>query len=177
MMIKNVIILGGHIQALGLARQAHSIGVRVVLLLQDGFSVARFSNAVDKVVICTELKKLKEAIQPFAGKQTLLFPTSDEYIEFLTDNYYELTEQYVLGIPKPECVEIFADKRETYPFAERNGIPHPLSWYPNDMNDVRLIAEAMNTPLIIKPGIMYSFHKMFGKKAFKCDTPEELISM
>ena len=60
MKINNVIILGGHIQALGLARQAHKIGVEVILVLQDDFSVARFSRAVRKTIVCTDINKLKE---------------------------------------------------------------------------------------------------------------------
>lgn len=174
-MIENVIILGGHIQALGLARQAHSIGVRVILLLHDGYSVARFSKAVDKIVMCADMKNLKDTISPFAGKQTLLFPTSDDYIEYLTDNYQELNQQYVLGIPKPSCVEVFADKRKTYQFAEQMSIPHPNSWYPNNLEDVCQISKTADFPLVVKPAIMYSFHKTFGKKAYRCDTPDELI--
>lgn len=176
MKIDNVIILGGHIQALGLARQVHNMGVRVILFLQDGFSVARYSNAVDKILICADKNRIKEALQPFFGKQTLLFPTSDEYIEYLTDNYNELSQNYVLGIPKPDCVNIFADKRKTYQFAERMGIPHPKSWYPDNMDDVRKISQTADYPLVVKPAIMYTFHKAFGKKAYKCDTPEDLIS-
>lgn len=177
MKIKTVIILGGHIQALGLARQAHRLDVKVILLLQDSFSVARFSRAVDSVVVCADMNHLKKVLHPFAGKHVLLFPTSDEYIEYLTDNYAELCQEYVLGIPKPDCVSIFADKRKTYQFAERLGIPHPKSWYPNDMDDVRKISATTTFPVVIKPAVMYSFHKTFGKKAFRCDTADELISL
>ncbi len=176
MKIKNVIILGGHIQALGLARQAHSINVRVVLFLQDKFSVARFSCAVDNIEIFSDIKDLKEKLKTYVGKDTLLFPTSDEYIEFLSNEYNELVQQFVLGIPKPECVEIFANKRKTYQFAEKIGIPHPKSWYPNDIDDIKKISRTANYPLVVKPAVMYTFHKMFGKKAYKCDSPEELIS-
>ena len=176
MKIENVIILGGHIQALGLARQAHRIGVKVILLLHDGYSVARFSKTVSKVVVCPDINQLKKKLHPFAGKQTLLFPTSDEYIEFLSDNYEELNKLYALGIPKPDCVNIFADKRKTYQFAERMGIPHPKSWYPDNMSDVRDISKKADYPLVVKPAIMYAFHKTFGKKAYRCDTPADLIS-
>ena len=175
-MINNVIILGGHIQALGLARQAHGMGLRVILFLQDGFSVARFSNAVDKVVVCTDMDKLKKELQPYSSKQTLLFPTSDEYIEYLSDHYDELNQLYTLGIPKPDCVNIFADKRKTYQFAERMGIPHPKSIYPDSMKDVRKIADTTTFPVVVKPAVMYSFHKTFGKKAYRCDDAEALIS-
>ena len=176
MKIENVIILGGHIQALGLARQTYRIGVEVILLLHDGYSVARYSKAVSKVIICSDMNQLKKVLQPYTGKQTLLFPTSDEYIEYLADNYDELNKQYVVGIPTPECVRIFANKRNTYQFAEQMGVPHPKSWYPDNLDDVKRIAETADYPLVVKPAIMYAFHKTFGKKAYRCDTPADLIS-
>jgi len=149
MKIKTIIILGGHIQALGLSRQAHRLGVKVILLLQNSFSVARFSNTVNEVLVCSNIMQLKEVLLPYVGKQTLLFPTSDEYIEFLSENFHELSSKYVLGIPKPNCVRIFLNKRKTYQFAERYGIPHPKSWYPNNMNDIRKISRTADYPLVI----------------------------
>ena len=68
-MIQRVVIFGGHIQALGLARQvaAHRRGlvignrklvigeqepkIEVVIVTDDGCSVARFSRAVDRTII------------------------------------------------------------------------------------------------------------------------------
>jgi len=175
MKITTVIILGGHIQALGLARQTHKMGVKVVLLLQDNFSVARYSNAVDEVMVVPEMDRLKESLQPFAGKQTMLFPTADEYIEFLEANYDELNTNFVLGIPSPECVKVFADKRATYQFAEKNNIPHPKSWYPNNLDDIKKIAPTLTYPIVVKPAVMHTFHKAFGKKAYRCDNSHDLL--
>lgn len=177
MKIENVIILGGHIQALGLARQAHQVGLKVVLLLEDGFSVARFSNAVNEVVVCADKYYLKELIQPYAGRQTLLFPTSDDYIEYLTENYADLSQTYTLGIPGPDCVQIFANKRKTYQFAEKEAIPCPKSFYPDNMDDVMRISEMIDYPTVVKPAVMHTFHKMFGKKAYRCDNAVELIAL
>ena len=50
-MIDNLFILGGHIQALGLARQAKRSGIGVFLFVPDIYSVARFSRCVDKIHI------------------------------------------------------------------------------------------------------------------------------
>ena len=46
MAINKLILLGGHIQALGLARQACKCGVPVYVCLKDAYSVARYSNSV-----------------------------------------------------------------------------------------------------------------------------------
>ena len=54
-MIKRVVILGGHIQALGLARQVKARGIEAVIVTDDGCSVARFSRAVDKTIVCENI--------------------------------------------------------------------------------------------------------------------------
>lgn len=176
-MVKRVIILGGHIQALGLARQTAKLDIPVVLFVEDGYSVARFSNSVQKTVIFGTVDQLEKKLACYRDSGTLLFPTADDYVEFLAEKYSELNKHFILGIPNPEIVALFGDKRKTYQFAEQAGIPHPKSWYPDTIIDVEHIANKIEYPIVIKPSIMYSFHKMFGKKAFRCDTKDELISM
>ena len=174
-MVKQVIIIGGHIQALGLARQAANLGITVVLFVEDGYSVARFSNSVKKTVVFGNVEQLKEKLACYRDSGTLLFPTADDYVEFLAVNYAELSKHFVLGIPNPEIVTLFGDKRKTYQFAEHAGIPHPKSWYPDALDYVEHIADKITYPVVIKPAVMYSFHKIFGKKAFRCDSKEELV--
>lgn len=96
-------------------------------------------------------------------------------IEFLVKYYDEFNEAFYMGIPKPETVTLFSDKRNTYRFCEKNHIACPHSWYPDTIEDVKQIADEVDYPVIIKPSIMYSFHKLFGKKAFRCNDKNELI--
>lgn len=175
-MVKQVIIIGGHIQALGLARQAANLGITVVLFVEDGYSVARFSNSVKNTVVFGNVEQLKEKLACYKDSGTLLFPTADDYVEFLAANFKELSMHFVLGIPNPEIVALFGDKRKTYQFAEQAGIPHPKSCYPDTLDDVEHMADKITYPIVIKPAVMYSFHKMFGKKAFRCDSKEELVN-
>ena len=130
---------------------------------------------VQEIVVFGSIGGLDKYLRKYEDADTLLFPTSDEYIEYLVDNYDELRQKFILGIPDPTCVKIFADKRMTYKFAEQMGIPHPKSWYPDNMDDVRKISKTAEYPLVVKPAVMYAFHKKFGKKAYRCDSPEELI--
>lgn len=176
-MVKNIIILGGHIQALGLARQVNSVGVKVILIIPDKYSVAYFSNAISKTIFCRNTEELYQNICFYKTyeKETLLFPTNDEMIEFLVNYYDEFNKRFFMGIPDPEIIEIFSDKRNTYQFCDRNQIPCPHSWYPDTLEEVKQIADKVDYPVIIKPSIMYSFHKLFGKKAFRCDNKNELI--
>lgn len=174
-MIKQVIIIGGHIQALGLARQAHATGVSVILFVEDTFSVARFSRSVTRTVVFGSLDHLSARLVSYQDTDSLLFPTADQYVEFLADNQESLSRHFVLGIPQKENVELFGDKRNTYKFASKIGIPHPRSWYPEDLEAVQDICHEASFPLVVKPAVMYSFHRLFGKKAFRCDDKDALM--
>lgn len=176
-MVDEVIIIGGHIQALGLARQAKSIGVKVTLCIADGYSVARFSNSVSYIYIYGNFEFLYNYIRSKGSseKHILLFPTNDESIEFLCMYYAEFQKCFYLGIPSPDIVELFADKRNTYLFSIRNKIPCPKTWCLKDVGDVEKYRGEFNFPVIVKPAVMYAFHDLFGKKAYKCDSYEELL--
>ncbi len=172
--IDTLIILGGHIQALGLARQAKTKNVKVSLVIPDGYSVARFSRCVDNVFICKTEDRLLQCLDSNKRDGVMLFPTSDDYIDFIVRHFETLKESYSIALPDLPTTKLFADKTLTYQFAEANGIPHPWSKYPQSLSDVNDMAERLEFPVVIKPAVMYDFHKRFGKKAFLCDSKEAL---
>lgn len=174
-MIHSLFILGGHIQALGLARQAKRKGLAVTLIIPDGFSVARFSRYIESAVICRNEIKLTNYLTAKADLSILLFPTSDEYIDYLLQNYTWLKERFTIALPKTETVKLFADKRLTYSFAHDHSIPHPWSLFPKSYEDAKAMADSVVYPVIIKPAVMYDFHKRFGKKAYLCENKDSLL--
>ena len=104
-MIKQVIILGGHIQALGLARQAKAMDIPVIVFIEDSYSVARYSRAVKKSVVFGNINNLNDYLAPYRDTDTLLFPTADEYVEFLSDNRETLSKHFMLGIPQKDVYQ------------------------------------------------------------------------
>lgn len=176
MNIQRVVIIGGHIQALGLARQVAKKQVEVVLLLDTAWAVARFSRYVTKIVYYQTPEELHLQIMQLqlSHKATLLFPTNDEAVEVLSNHYEEYNTHFAMGIPNPSIVELFNNKRNAYQYVANNGIPCPKCWYPNTIDEVRQIATTLEYPVVVKPAIMYSFHATFGKKAYRCDNAEEL---
>ena len=175
-MINSILILGGHIQALGLARQCKAKGLYVVVLTDDKCSVARWSCAVDKTYFYRTNDELMQKLHTLASKESLLFPTSDDYIDFIVAYRNELEDLYMIALPDNEIVALFADKRLTYQFAEKHKIDHPASQYPNSWANVGEIADKITYPCVVKPAVMYSFHKQFGKKAFLCKDKEDLLA-
>ena len=178
-MLKEVIFFGGHIQALGLARQTAALGLDVILCVDDKCCVARYSNSVKIVEYYKTPQQLCAIVEKYRSvdRHCLLFPTNDEMVVFLSQHYDDYLTGFCLGIPNPEIVNLFNDKRLAYQFAEKNGIAAPKCWYPDSMSDVEKLSNDLPYPVVVKPAVMYSFHKAFGKKAFRCDSKEELISV
>lgn len=178
-MIQRVVIIGGHIQALGLARQVAKKRVEVVLLLDTAWAVARFSRYVTKTVYYKSAEELHAQIMQLQlpNKATLLFPTNDEAVEVLSNRYEEYHVHFAMGIPNPSIVALFNNKRSAYQYVQDNGIPCPKCWYPNTIDEVREMATTLEYPVVVKPAVMYSFHATFSKKAYRCNNAEELESI
>lgn len=178
-MIKRIVILGGHIQALGLARQASAKNVEVILLSESKYSVARFSRATTRTIVFESKEEEKSYIDDLCLPEnaTLLFPTNDEAVELLYDNYSDYKTRFAIGIPNTEIVALFNNKRRAYQYAEKNNIPCPKCWYPNTLEEVTKLSSNLPYPVVVKPAVMYSFHAIFGKKAFKCNNADELLKI
>lgn len=177
-MVRKVFILGNHIQALGLVRQINDLGISAFLFSTSKFSVASFSNAVNKHFVFNSQEHLLRMIIDKVEKkekEILLFPTNDEMVDFLAKNYNELKDSFYLGIPEPINVEIFYCKRETYLFAKQNNIPTPKTWIIETIEKLKDDSLGFAYPVVIKPTIMHMFHKTFGKKAYKCENRYELL--
>lgn len=175
-MIQRVVIFGGHIQALGLARQVKAKGLEVVLIVEDKYQVARFSRAVSKTYVCATIEEQLQIIESLElpNRGTMLFPTNDEAVEMLCGRYEEYKERFALGVPEPKVIELFNDKRSAYRFAEASGVHCPKCWYPDTMEEVEALSKELPYPVVVKPAVMYSFHATFGKKAFRCDDAASL---
>lgn len=175
MAINKLILLGGHIQALGLARQACKCGVLVYVCLKDAYSVARYSNSVKKFFIIDNDDKLEDKILSLADENTLLFPTSDDYIDFIVERYDNLSTKMQIGLPSLDIINTFNNKRNAYEYIQSLGIHQPISYCPNSFEDVLKLADTIEYPIVVKPAIMHSFHKQFGKKAYLCLDKDSLI--
>ena len=175
-MIKNVFILGNHIQALGLARLAKKANLSVRLFNNYKASIARFSNACQHFHLFRDKEHLLQMLLELAvDKDTLLLATNDSLIDFLSLNYKVLSTLYHLSIPEPKVVDICYNKIYTYQKAMEIGIPIPESNFPASMDEIRELAERIKYPVILKPAVMHTFHHVTGKKVLYCDDKESLI--
>lgn len=176
-MINSVFILGDFVQALGVARQVKQLKIKVLLLTKSKFSLAAMSNAIDKIVLCPNIENdLEDILEQYKDKQTLLFPTGDEYIDFIEANREKIEHLYTIALPDSTVVSLFSNKRNAYQFVNSIGVASPKSWCPNTLEDVKDIAQDISYPCVIKPAVMFSFSAVFGKKAFLAETSLDLIN-
>lgn len=176
-MITTIILLGNHIQGLGVSRICHRLGLKVHLFNEESLCVTRFSQS------CTSftrfrgsgglLRKLLEL--DVARHEAVLMPTNDRYVGFMADYYDELRAKYHLSIPPPEVTDIGYNKIKTYSIAREMGIPIPGSWFPRTEEDLQQLEDEISYPVIIKPAVMHKFYSQLKKKVFLCHNREELL--
>jgi predicted ATP-grasp superfamily ATP-dependent carboligase len=177
-MIKQIIILGNHIQALGICRIVGKMGYPVVLFNSYNQSVTRYSKYCTEFVLFSShadlLLKLEK--RGSSDKSTLLIPTNDDLVGFIRNHYAILESKYFLSTPNPEVIDICFNKKNTYLKAEELGIDIPKSYFPNNKEELLSIADKLIYPVILKPAVMFTFFQATGKKAFKCTNYQELIA-
>jgi predicted ATP-grasp superfamily ATP-dependent carboligase len=176
-MIDTVILLGNHIQGLGVARICRRAGMRVYLFNEDGLCVTRFSNTCSKFVRFDGdtdlLAKLLECPVPY--QTALLMPTNDRFVGFMADHYEVLQRKYQLSIPSPEITDLCFNKIKTYTVAREMGIPIPESHFPKSEAELQQLGQRLAYPVIIKPAVMYRFYSQLKKKVFLCHNASELL--
>lgn len=175
-MIDTVILLGNHIQGLGVARICRRAGMKVHLFNEDPWCVTRFSHTCDKFIRFAGNTDLLDKLLTFDAqpKTVLLMPTNDRFVGFLADHYQILNHTFTLAIPSPEITDICFNKIKTYTQAKEMDIPIPESYFPSSEAEVQALGERLEYPVIIKPAVMYRFYSQLKKKVFLCRNAEEL---
>jgi len=176
-MIKQIALLGNHIQSLGICRIVGRLGYPVVLYNSYKQSITRYSKYCSKFVLFSNHDDLlvKLGTKESLDKTTLLIPTNDSLVGFIRDNYEFLNSRYFLSVASPDIIDFCSNKKNTYLKARELGIDIPTSYFPNNQEELLAIADELVYPVILKPAIMFTFFHATGKKALKCNNHQELI--
>ncbi len=171
---RNVIIIGGHVQGLGICRILGKMGYQIVLFDDTRYNLTRWSKFCKKFVFFREKELLSILLeQKDTYKGNIIFPTSDKYAYILSKHKIKLSENYIVATADFEPFSKCYNKRNTYNIAENLNIPYPKTWMPKDLNDLSNLK--LEYPIIIKPAVMHSFFDKIKKKVFVCNNSEELL--
>ena len=178
-----VVVLGGGLTGLGIARTLGSHGINIYLVV-DQKDEAIYSNCFKKTFIVPEfrynrelLKDLLKGCSKSLSRRTVVYPTSDLDALNLSELKDELSDDYhfVVGDKKP--VEILVNKSMFYRMLDSEGISHPVTYFAEDIEDVKRIAKKIAYPAFIRPSITQIFNRVFGarRKGFIVYSPRELM--
>lgn len=172
-----VIVLGGHIQALGIIRIFGRLGIECIVIDKTAKNISRHSKYCNSFYVTPD-KDLLEMIIKLGEEGNylnwIIFPTNDFQVKLLSQNKQVLQNYFVISTDKWDVVEKFYNKKSAYSLAENIGIPYPKSWYPlseNELNDT-----PVSFPCIVKPAVMHNFFQLTKKKVFLCKNRQELIN-
>lgn len=172
------LVIGGDYQGLGIVRSLGRLGVPVCVI-DDEYSIARFSRHADHAVRVSDLRDEEETVRTLleVGERLglegwVLFPTRDETVAALSRHRKALAEFFRVPTPDWDVVRWAWDKRNTYRLAEDLGIPTPRTWYPRDLEELREIEAEL--PLVLKPAIKEHFLYATKDKAWQADSRGEL---
>ena len=173
---KGIIVLGGHVQGLGIIRVFGKNDISCVLLDSTGINIAKHSKYCSAFYKYDEdclLDFLLELGETGKYKDWLLMPTNDLQVKILSQHKRELEKYFKVSSDNWKSVETFYNKRLTYKMAQDIGVEIPQTWFPDSISEI----EELNPPFpcIIKPAVVQNFYKKVKKKVFVCNNKDELI--
>lgn len=178
-----VIVIGGHVQGLGLIRSLAKRGIPVYLIDNTQLCIARFSRHCKKFFHFPKTNQEKEFVEYLLAlaeteriNKWLLIPTTDGVVATLSKNRTQLEEYFLVPVPEWDTIQYAYNKKLTYELASKLDVPIPKTLYPNNKQDVAGWSAELTFPVIIKPTVMHVFYKKTGHKVIVARSREELLS-
>lgn len=171
-----VIVIGGHVQGLGIIRIFGQNNIPVILIDETSLNIARFSKYCSRFILYKKKELLSFLLNGNQCKEYtgwLIIPTNDYHVKVLSQNHNELSEVYKVSTDNWERISLCYNKINTYKLANELNITIPKTYFPENMEDLTSIN--IQFPCIIKPAIMHEFYEKLKKKVFVCNDREELI--
>jgi len=172
---RGVIVLGGHVQGLGIIRIFGKNKIPTILLDNTRVNIARHSKYCKEFYLYQNLiDKLIEFGERGIFKNWLILPTNDSHVSELSKNKELLSKHFIVGIDDWSTIEVFYNKKNAYNLAEKLNIDFPQTWFPESLTEISRYP--IKFPCIIKPAIMHEFYRITKKKVFVCNNRDELLN-
>ena len=174
-----VIVIGDHIQALGIIRSLGRHGIPVYLLHDKTLCISRFSRYCYKFIKTPSMDNesdfisfLAELAKKFDVNDYILMPTNDAAVRILSKNKDFLEKYYKVPTPHWDITKFALNKELTYSLAAENGIPVPKTIHPKNVEDLQKLH--INYPVVLKGVEGLNFYRKTGAKAFRANSLGEL---
>jgi D-aspartate ligase len=170
----NTIVLAAGPNGLGVVRSLYLEGIRSQIITRDKNDITHKSKVptvkltIDGTTDEEQHQSLLEllTIQPLG---TVIIPTSDWFVTFLTEHTEQLKKNTIFIIPTKELSEVLIDKaRETAIVGKVIPIPKTVQ----EITDATQLIDELALPIIIKP--RSHKHMVLGCKNIIIETQEQL---
>ena len=171
------ILVGGSANAMSVTHSLGHRGIRVYLLCPPGAEPAysRFATRLDVAPRSDAWLEFLLGERSDRLRGAVLLACSDDGVEMLLEHREALAEKYLLDICEPAAQSCFLNKLCTYEAAREAGVPTPLFWRADRIEDVHAHEEEFVYPLIVKPLFSHRFKKVFTGKYFVARDFDELL--
>lgn len=178
--MNTVILLGAHVNALGIIRALANKDLEIIVMYYKKYDIAQVSKFVDKKFKIPDPNvNEKEFIRFLVRKSkrlqsALLIPTNDE-TAVVTSKYKELLSKYYI-VSTADCnnIRTFINKKKTYALCEELNIPYPKTVKVGSIEELEKIRDMISFPCLIRPEISHTFATDFNKKLFEVSNYSEL---
>jgi predicted ATP-grasp superfamily ATP-dependent carboligase len=167
-----VLILGGKENSLSITRHLGSLGIEV-LCSGPSNCWGMYSRFCTQHYPVAGNKRMKsDWFQLLLGPNSkqlhgkIVWPCSDEAIEFVAENHEALSHHYILDEASPEQRLNLLNKQKTLELARDAGIGFPQFWKITSPANVESVKHQIQYPVMMKPLNTAEFHKIFGQKLF-----------
>lgn len=170
-----VIILGGHVQALGIVRAYGRMGLQTLIIDKTARNISMHSKYCTEDYVVNDENLLQFLIDLGKGgkyQNWIVFPTNDFHVKILSQNKKKLEEFFKITTDRWSVIKLFYNKKETYNLAQKLEIPIANTFFPKDEIDLQHINPVY--PCIIKPAVMHEFYGQVKRKVFVCSDFAEL---
>lgn len=175
------LVLGGESRALGIARSLGRRGIRVWVIDESDYLIARHSRYVERSLPWPDQAEEAEQAALLAGFADdhglhgwTLFATSDETAALVARHHDSLSQRYRLTTPPWEQTRLAYDKRLTYELAGAVGVAAPRTAYPS--GPAELASLEIEFPCILKPTAKADLNRFTHDKAWPAADHEELLA-
>jgi predicted ATP-grasp superfamily ATP-dependent carboligase len=149
-----VVVVGGSVAGLGVARSLSAARTSVILLDTSRFNAALWSRHCTSRVVASVsgrplIDQLKAMVRGFA-QPPLLILTQDAAVEAVSQWRSELEPFYRFLLPSPETVDLLNDKGKFHDFAGREGFPVPRGIVVTAAGEIAEL-DSIVAPVVVKP--------------------------
>jgi len=154
----------------------------IVLYDRDKDEIGRYSKYVlESIKVPDFIEQPHHLLQFLMDKKnewegTLIIPTRDFGVEFLSEHKKELSQHYIVSVPDMDTIQTIVNKKLLYEYAQKIGVPVPRVFNLTTLEDIYIVKDRLEFPCLLKPGRGHVFYRKLDMKMVQVDNFQELIT-